>query len=85
VKRYAAEFCSVEAKHCEVVKQDCEYAFPQFLRIAAPARNDDETNKRNQKKRKKMNKTNKSHKAFTVKKDTSPWHLASPPSHTRRS
>jgi hypothetical protein len=35
----------------------------------------------NQKKRKKMNKTNKSHKAFTVKKDTSPWHLASPPSH----
>jgi hypothetical protein len=29
-----------------------------------------------------MNKTNKSHKAFAIKKDTSPWRLASPPPHT---
>ena len=73
--------CVAEAKHCQV-KQYGEWAYPQFMRITKPARNNKENNNAIQKKRKKMNTTNKSHKAFAIKEDTWPWRLASPPLHT---
>jgi len=54
------EFSVAEAKHCQV-KQEGEWACPQFMWITTPARNDKENNNAIQKKRKKMNTTNKSH------------------------
>jgi hypothetical protein len=76
-----AEFSVAGAKHCQV-KQDGEWAYPQFMRITKPATNNKENNNAIQKKRKKMNTTNKSHKAFAIKEEASLWRLASPPLHT---